>query len=216
MAHPLWPLFDLKVRTGPIELRLPTDDDIVALAAVALKGIHPPDEMPFAVPWTDLPSPEFEHGFARYHWAQRGNIAPAAWALDFGVFHDGVPAGMQELRATDFVALRTVRTGSWLGREFQGRGIGRLMRQAVLALGFDHLGAEVAESGAFADNRASLRVSEHIGYLPNGVERVAPRGSPREMRRFRLTLDGWRSRPRPDVVVEGLEPCLPLLGLAGR
>jgi RimJ/RimL family protein N-acetyltransferase len=87
------------------------------------------------------------------------------------------------------------------------------MRQAVLAFAFDHLGAEVAESGAFLDNPASSRVSEAIGYEPNGIDRLAPRGVPRDLRRYRLTLEGWRSKPRPAVEVEGLEGCLDLFGV---
>src|SRR5205085_1357591 len=69
VAHPLWPLFDLRLRTGNLELRLPTDDDLVALVAVARGGIHPPEEMPFGVAWTDAPSPEFERNFARFYWS---------------------------------------------------------------------------------------------------------------------------------------------------
>jgi RimJ/RimL family protein N-acetyltransferase len=87
------------------------------------------------------------------------------------------------------------------------------MRQAVLALAFDHLGAEVAESEAFLDNPASNRVSLALGYEPNGFGRLAPRGVARETQRFRLTADGWRSRPRPPVTVDGLDGCLGLFGL---
>jgi RimJ/RimL family protein N-acetyltransferase len=87
------------------------------------------------------------------------------------------------------------------------------MRQAVLTLAFDHLGAEVAESEAFLDNPASNRVSQAIGYEPNGFGRLAPRGTARETQRFRLTLDGWRAMPRPKVVVEGLEGCRELFGV---
>jgi RimJ/RimL family protein N-acetyltransferase len=213
VAHPLWPLFDLRLRTGNLELRLPTDDDLVELVAVAREGIHPPEEMPFGVAWTDVPSPEFERGFARFYWSNRANWQPNAWTLPLGVFVDGRAAGVQDLNARDFPVLRRVNTGSWLGRGFQGKGIGRLMRQAVLGLAFDHLGTEVAESGAFLDNPASWHVSEAIGYARNGVDRLAPRGAARDMQRYRLTLEGWRSRPRPAVEVEGLEGCLDLFGL---
>jgi RimJ/RimL family protein N-acetyltransferase len=213
VAHPLWPLFDLRLRTGNLELRLPTDDDLVALAAVAKGGIHPADEMPFAVPWSTLPSPMFEKSYLQFHWAQRANFRPERWTLDLAVFIDGRPAGFQDLNATDFPILRTVGTGSWLGRDFQGKGTGKLMRQAVLALAFDHLGAEVAMSGAFLDNPASNRVSEAIGYERNGYDRLAPEGVAREHVRYRLTLEGWRSKPRPPVVVEGLEGCREMFGL---
>jgi RimJ/RimL family protein N-acetyltransferase len=212
VAHPLWPLFDLRLRTGDLELRLPTDDDIAALVAVAREGIHPPDEMPFGVAWTDVPSPEFERNTARFFWSARANWQPNAWTLPFGVFVDGRAAGVQDINAKDFAVLRTVHTGSWLGFGFQGKGTGRLMRQAVLAFAFDHLAAEVAVSGAFLDNPASSRVSEAIGYEPNGSDRLAPRGVARDLRRYRLTLEGWRSKPRPLVEVEGLAGCLDMFG----
>ena len=58
-------------------LRLPTDDDLLALMDLAKAGIHPPDEMPFAVPWSIGESPEFERGFLSHHWEAR-----AAWSID--------------------------------------------------------------------------------------------------------------------------------------
>jgi RimJ/RimL family protein N-acetyltransferase len=90
------------------------------------------------------------------------------------------------------------------------------MRQAILTLAFDHLGAQVAESEAFIDNPASNRVSVAVGYQPNGFGRLAPRGAPRETQRFRMTLADWRARPRPDVVVESLERSLDLFGIPAR
>jgi hypothetical protein len=42
MAHPYWPLWDLVVRTPTVELRMPTDDDLVRLAQLAGAGIHDP------------------------------------------------------------------------------------------------------------------------------------------------------------------------------
>jgi RimJ/RimL family protein N-acetyltransferase len=214
MGHPLWPLFDLRIRVADLELRLPTDDDLVELAAVAKAGIHSADEMPFAVPWTDAPSPQFERGFVQYHWSTRASWQPSNWTLEFGVAKRGSLVGTQGVGARDFATLRTVNTGSWLGQAFQRQGIGRLMRQAVLGLAFDHLGAEVAMSSAFLDNVASSRVSEAIGYERNGVDLVAPRGSPREMRRYRLTKERWHARPRPEIRIDGLEACLDLLGVA--
>jgi RimJ/RimL family protein N-acetyltransferase len=213
VANSAWPLFDLRLRTGNLELRLPTDDDLFALLTVAKQGIHPADEMPFAVPWSTVASPAFERGFLQFHWSQRANLSADRWRLDFAVFVDGQPAGFQDLGATDFAVLRTVDTGSWLGREFQGKGAGKLMRQAVLSLAFDHLCADVAMTAAVLENRASQRVSEAIGYERNGVDRIVTAGKARDHVRYRLTLEGWRSRPRPKVEVEGLEGCLDLFGL---
>ena len=208
----MWPLFDLRLRTGDLELRLPTDDDLVELIGVAKAGIHSADEMPFAVPWTDVPSPAFERRAYQFHVGQRASWRPEAWSLPLGVWVEGEAAGMQDISAEGFAVHRTVNTGSWLGQPFQGRGIGRQMRQAVLALAFDHLGAVVAESAAMLTTPASKRVSLAIGYEPNGWTTLAPRGQPVDTERFRLTLEAWRARPRPPVEVTGLDGCLELFG----
>ena len=216
MTHPLFPLLDLRLSTGDLELRIPREDELPAFAEIAERGIHPPDEMPFGIAWTDLPTRERDRSSYRWWMSARASFAPEAWTLTLGVWEKGRPRGFQDLRAEQFAVLRTVATGSWLGREFQRRGIGRQMRQAVLALAFDHLGAEVAETEAFLDNPASNRVSLAIGYEPNGFGRLAPRGVARETQRFRLTRDGWRSRPRPSVEVVGLDSSLPLFGLEAK
>jgi RimJ/RimL family protein N-acetyltransferase len=210
----LWPPYALRLTTGNLELRYPTEAELPAFLEIIEAGIHPADEMPFGIAWTDVPTAK--RNVESYQWwmGSRGRFSVEDWALTLAVWEDGRPVGFQDLRAERFLVFRTVHTGSWLGRAFQGRGIGRLMRQAILALAFDHLGAEVAETEAFLDNPASNRVSLAVGYEPNGFGRLAPRGVARETQKFRLTLDGWRARPRPEVVVVGLEACLPLLGLA--
>jgi RimJ/RimL family protein N-acetyltransferase len=213
VTHPLWPLFDLRLSTGNLVLRLPREEELPAFSAVAAAGIHPPDEMPFAIPWTDVPSPQRERDSYQWWMSARSSWSVDSWVLTLGVWVDGRPAGFQDLRGPEFPTYRTVGTGSWLGLAFQGRGVGRLMRQAALGLAFDHLGARLAETEAFTDNPASNRVSLAIGYEPNGFGQLAPRGVPRQTQRFRLTLEGWQSRPRPEVVVEGLEGCLDLFGV---
>ena len=87
--------------------------------------------------------------------------------------------------------MRTVETGSWLGRPYQRQGIGTEMRAGVLALAFDGLGAEIATSGAVEGNPASRRVSEKLGYEPNGEALLAPRGTPVVEQRYRLTRERW-------------------------
>jgi RimJ/RimL family protein N-acetyltransferase len=91
------------------------------------------------------------------------------------------------------------------------------MRTAVLALAFDGLGAEVAETSAWADNAASIGVSRALGYEPNGTSRHVRVGGPHhpdptasvsdDMPRLRLDANGWRSRPRPGVEIAGLDDC---------
>jgi RimJ/RimL family protein N-acetyltransferase len=209
----LWPLYDLRVRTGDLELRYPTEAELPAFADIIEGGLHPPGEMPFGLAWTELP--RGERTVSSYQWwmGSRGRWSVDEWFLTLGVWEHGIPVGFQDVRAEKFLTFRTVHTGSWLGLPFQGRGIGKQMRQAVLGLAFDHLGAVAAETEAFLDNPASNKVSIGVGYEPNGFGALAPNGIPRPTQKFRLTLDGWRARPRPAITVEGLERSLGLFGL---
>jgi RimJ/RimL family protein N-acetyltransferase len=218
VTHPLWPLYDLRLTTvdpaiGTLVLRMPEEAELPAFVELASRGIHPPDEMPFSIPWTDLPSPARERSSYQFYMSTRAGWTVDDWTLTLGVWLDGEPAGFQDLRAHEFPRYRTVATGSWLGAAFQGKGIGKLMRQAVLALAFDHLGADVAETEAFLTNPSSSGVSRSIGYEPNGFGRLPQRGVARDSQRFRMTLEGWRARPRPAVTVEGLDGCVDMFGL---
>ena len=207
-----WPLFALRVRSERLVLRLPTDGDLVRLLALARAGIHEPGTMPFGVAWSTLPSPAFERGFMQHHWGVRGAWSPERWFLNLMVEWEGDPIGSQSIDAADFAVHRTVHTGSWLGQAFQGRGFGKEMREAVLALGFDGLGARMATTEAFLDNGASNGVSRSLGYEPNGFGSLAPEGVARETQRFRMTLEGWRSRPRGPVTIDGLDACRDMFG----
>jgi RimJ/RimL family protein N-acetyltransferase len=86
------------------------------------------------------------------------------------------------------------------------------MRAAVLHLAFAGLGAERAESAAFSDNPASAAVSRALGYAEDGTEVKIVRDQARLSIRFLLTRDAWLASNRIEVGIEGLEPCLPLLG----
>ncbi|MEU8079619.1 GNAT family protein [Catellatospora citrea] len=105
-------------------------------------------------------------------------------------------------------------TASWLGRRHQRQGIGTEMRAAVAHLAFAHLAATDLVSAAFADNASSLGVSAKLGYAHDGIERHHDQGRLRVIRRLRLSRQAWQERDRPAATVEGLAPCLPLLGLA--
>ncbi len=57
MPDAQWPLFDLRVRTPRLEIRLPTDTDLYRLNELTDLGVHEPSAMPFTNPWTDAPTP---------------------------------------------------------------------------------------------------------------------------------------------------------------
>ena len=99
MTSQYWPFFDLRRRTGRLELRPPTDDELEGLARLAAAGIHDPAVMPFAVPWTDAPPGELERSLLQYHWTQRDALRPDDWNLELGVWADGQLAGSQSIRA---------------------------------------------------------------------------------------------------------------------
>ena len=215
-ASPLeaaWPLFGLRIRSENLVLRLPTDDDLTAMLELAKGGIHPPDEMPFGVAWTDARGADFDRGYVQHHWRWRGTWRREEWWLNLMVERDGRPIGAQTISGEDFAVHRIVDTGSWLGLAHQGQGFGKEMRSAVLSFAFDALEARAATSSAFFDNGASIAVSRSLGYEDDGRGVLAPRGVSRETQRFRMTAEAWRSRPRPNVVIDGFEACREMFGL---
>ncbi|GIF76043.1 GNAT family N-acetyltransferase [Asanoa siamensis] len=207
-----WPLVDLRLRVGAVELRPPSDADLAALADVAFAGMQEPGTRTFLTPWTDLPPLERARHVVRGVWTDRGDWTPEDWSLRLGVFVDGVAVGMQGMSATSFGLLREVRTWSWLGLPHQGAGLGTTMRQAVLHLAFSGLSAACATTGSFVDNPAPLRVSRKLGYEDDGITRDLLHGEVVVSQRLRLTRARWESLPRPPVSVTGLSPCLPLFG----
>ncbi len=56
------------------------------------------------------------------------------------------------------------RLGYWIGRAFQGRGYAGEAVAAVTAWAFERWGAHRVGVGVFADNPASLRVLEKLGF----------------------------------------------------
>src|SRR5262249_19577829 len=152
------------------QLRLPSAEELSDLADLAAEGIHDPDASPFIVRWTDGPPAEVARSVVQHLWRQLGASAPNHWSLGLTVLYDGVVVGQQNLAATNFAITRQVRTGSWLGRRYQGKGIGTEMRAAVLHLAFAGLGADEAVSGYLEHNLASRTVSEKLGYAPDGQE----------------------------------------------
>jgi RimJ/RimL family protein N-acetyltransferase len=214
MTHPVWPLFDLRVVTPRLELRYIDDTLGTELALLAAKGIHDPDFMPFAIPWTDVPSPELERNAMQWYWRCRAETSATRFHLAFAVVIDDRVVGTTGLDATDFPLLRQFESGSWLGHEFQGRGLGIEMRRATLHLGFAGLGATLATTMAFHDNGPSLGVTRHLGYTPTGTCRKVRRGEAAELLQFEMTKDQWEQSLRSDdIEIEALEPCLPLFGL---
>jgi RimJ/RimL family protein N-acetyltransferase len=185
------PLTRLRLRTPRLELRLATRAEARRLFRVAEAGIHDPAVMPFEIPWTDdLDEEDFVAHVS-------GSVADA---IRFVAFVDGTPVGVQALDVhPDWVS-----TGSWLGRAYQGRGLGTEMRAAVLTYAFDARGATVARSGAIQGNPQSLGVSSKLGYEVVGTHVVSPRGEPLDHTDVELRRERFRSPVQ--VTVDGVRP----------
>jgi RimJ/RimL family protein N-acetyltransferase len=209
----IWPLFHLRVVAGPLELRAVRDTDIPALVDLAERGIHDPEAMPFAFPWSTASAPELGRNMAVFYWRNRAEFSPSRWSLELVVRWRGVIVGCQGFSTENYLVTRTGETGSWLGREFQRQGIGTLMRQSICAFLFDCLEAEEVTSAAFLDNPASLAVSRKVGYASNGRTRE-------KRREGELAISQRLSLRRQDLVrsdhdlrVEGLQAARQLIGL---
>jgi RimJ/RimL family protein N-acetyltransferase len=213
LSRTSWPLTGLRLTTGELTLRAVTEADLDLLTALL------PDDVELD---PDAPRPFGLTGRAeralvlrQEYWRHLGAWTPSAWRLPMIVFRGGIAIGVQELEGKDdFLADRTVDSSSWLIQSARGRGLGKAMRGAVLALAFEGLDAAAAVSEAWHDNAASLGVSRSLGYVDTG-DRLHPRGAGTDrMVGLRLDREAWLARPRPEVVIDGLDACRHLFGAA--
>ncbi|WP_104090669.1 GNAT family N-acetyltransferase [Arthrobacter sp. GMC3] len=213
MFEDYWPLANLSLATERLELRVPCDNELLEVAAVAADGVHEPGEQPFLTPWTSLPPEERARYVMQQHWSRRGSWTVENWALELGVFLGDHPIGMVTLKALNFSVLREVKTESWLGRGHHRRGLGTEARAAVLSLAFEGLGGVSALTEVFQDNPGSQGVSRKLGYRHDGISRDVLAGSVVISDRLRLDRTEWARINRPETVVNGLDASLPLFGL---
>jgi RimJ/RimL family protein N-acetyltransferase len=206
-----WPLASLRLTNGEVTLATMTEQDLGPLSDLLPDDV---DQNPLFPSYAGREPPSARGTtLHQTYWHSLGNWRPESWNLPLTESVAGTPVGVQTLEADDFAARRTVDSSSWLTTTARGRGIGKRMRLAVLALAFDGLGAEVAETSAWHDNAASLGVSASLGYTDNGVYIHADRGRVDEMRRMRLTRRGFAEWPHANVRIEGLPACLPFFGV---
>ncbi|MCU1589951.1 MAG: GCN5-related protein N-acetyltransferase [Frankiales bacterium] len=212
-AH--WPFFDLVIQTPRLTLRYPDDHRAAALMDLAASaGVHDPGYMPFSVPWTRFEPPYLQRQGMQHYWRMRAELQPESWDIPFAVYDGDELVGIQALGAKAFAVTGTVGTGSWLAKPVQGKGIGKEMRAAVLHLAFEGLGAERAVTSAFADNTRSIGVTTSLGYQDNGWEVDDREGTAVRHLRYVLERAAWVMRRRDDITFAGLDPCMPVLGIA--
>ena len=199
----LHPPFGLVLRAGDLTLRLLQDADLPEYAELLRRPIFEDESAPYVFGWYRIEPEQRVRNALSFQWQLRSAVGPEKWTLPFGIWAQGRLIGCQDVSAERFAERRTVSSGSWLTLEAHGRGYGTLMRQAMLVLAFDHLGAERAESSAVIGNDASFGVSRACGYLDNGTEMSTLPGPVTLEQRFLVTPETFR-RPSVSVEVGGL------------
>ncbi|WP_226830709.1 MULTISPECIES: GNAT family N-acetyltransferase [unclassified Brevibacterium] len=210
----IWPPFGLNIRCGHMELSPVRESDYPELADIANGGVRRDDLPAFLVNWDSGTQEEIAQSIARYQWSTRANFRVDDWTIEFTVRVDGRAVGVQGVSAKDFVRTRSVSTGSWLALNEQGKGYGTRMRQTAVTTFTDHFGASEFHSGFFEGNAASRRVSEKLGYSPNGMKTiVAQDGQARMEHQVILPAEDIR-RGQDPVEVVGAEVVRRFLGLS--
>lgn len=203
-------------RWNDLELRLPDDVELLALASLAADGVHDPEGAPFSWPWTRGTDEEVKRNILAHQWKNRGRIAADDWALSLAVFRNGEIVGEQQITAKNFQVTRSGLTGSWVGLRHHGQGIGTRMRLMALHLTFEGLDAAEMISEAYDDNPASNAVSRRLGYLANGSQLAAREGRSVIENSYRMTRALWNARPddlRAEITLEGVSSVRQLFGI---
>ena len=205
-----WPLHGIHVRTAHLDLRVMTEADLPTLWSLL------PDDLelnPHATTYAGLDDAANRRAvLAQGYWRALGMWSPDDWALPFVVRSEGAVVGAQWLEGPDWRADRTVDSSSWLVATARGRGLGKQMRAAVLALAFGPLRAAAAISSAVVDNASSLGVSRALGY--RDTHRSLLEHSGETLQHVRLERATWdASGHARGIVLSGVEPALPFFGL---
>ncbi|MDN5550249.1 MAG: GNAT family N-acetyltransferase [Brevibacterium aurantiacum] len=183
------------------------------MADIAAGGVRRNNIPAFLVNWDSGAPQEIAQSIAQYQWGTRANFRVDDWTMEFTVRVNGRAVGVQGVSAKDFVRTRAVSTGSWLALHEQGKGYGTQMRGAALVAFADHFDAREFNSGYFEGNAASRRVSEKLGYTPNGVKTlVAQDGQARVEQQVILAAQEIVRGTEP-VEVAGAEVVRRFLGL---
>lgn len=149
-------LLETRLTTGRLTLRAPAKGDVADLVS----GIG---SFAVAKMLLKVPHPYFPADAAQWIAGARSAMA-AGTELALVVVAEGRAigcVGMHELPDTP-------RLGYWLAEDHWGRGLATEASAAVLEHTFSRLGASVIHSGVFADNTASLRVQEKLGFSITG------------------------------------------------
>ncbi len=101
------------------------------------------------------------------------------YELNFAILVKGEFIGRCGLHKLDDKE-KSMEFGFWISPAFQGRGIGTEVLREICRFAFEDLGLSKLESGAFAENIASIRVHEKVGFqvVGKGVKKFKKHDRP--------------------------------------
>ena len=140
----------------------------------------------------------------RFYWRSRADTSPDSWRLLHAVIVDGAVVGACDVFASDFPTLRQFETGSWLGREFQGRGLGKEMRLAALHARIRRSRRRDRHDRAVARQRGIARGDAIVGLRGRAADERR-RDDPDELIGFRMFRAHWETIRRDDITLHGVE-----------
>jgi hypothetical protein len=81
----IWPPSAVSITEHNLTLSVVTDSDLPGLVDLALSGIHPPDVMPFVIPWSTADPDVLPGNMVRYFSSVRAEFRPEKFDLIFAV-----------------------------------------------------------------------------------------------------------------------------------
>lgn len=180
------------ITTSRLILRIPTNEEIVALGEVLAEGIQKPGEPFFQDQRLYNKNPEeAEKLLDEIVLDNLKTWEKEDWHIPFAIFYGNNPIGLITMYSKDFLVTRGFGASYWIGLPYQGKGFGTEALQGVLSLGFDGLEAREAYCGAWSDNVASLHIMEKLGFIPNGEYWMVKQGQAVKDKRMKLSKENW-------------------------
>lgn len=196
-----------------MELSPVRDSDLPELATIAGGGVRRDGVQAFLVDWDSGNDAEITRSLAQYHWNTRATLTVESWTIEFAVRVGGEVIGVQGVSAQQFPLTRTVSTGSWLSKDKQGQGFGTRMRSLVVGAFIREFGTRRFDTGYVEGNLASRRVSEKIGYSPNGTRSIVAQNGTASTENLMVLFSEDYPYSMDDIDVSGAEEVRAFLGL---
>lgn len=210
--HRDWLCLTCGVSTPRLVLRSVTDE--LRNSQVAARGIHDPAALPFSEPWTAVEAQSCcatsQRPLRYLCVAEPKNHEQ--WPLNLAAHDENEQlTGSCSLESEHVPIRRTAPTRSWIGRQFQGRRLGREMCRAAPHPTFVGPARCTCATRAWHDNTASLSLTRSLPYTEERADEEQRRDPTRH---HAGVFDGpprWQTVRRNDIDLTGIEPTLDLL-----